>query len=340
MHKESDFSLLPFNTFGVEARCAHFWEYASVEDLQALISEMHQMPSLPILHIGLGSNLLFTKDFPGIVLHSAIRGVEVVHEDEEAVLVRAGAGENWDEFVAKCTASKYFGLENLAYIPGEVGASAVQNIGAYGAEAADFINEVEVVDLETGEFSALQQAQCRYAYRQSVFKNEYRGKYAVTHVTFKLSKTFKPNLSYAALQREMNERGLEMSNLTAEKLRLVVTEIRKSKLPEPAELGSAGSFFMNPVVSREIFEKIAQQYPIVPHYEVASGMKIPAGWLIDQCGWRGKNLGCAGVYEKQALVLVNRGGATGADIVALSEAVRSDVEAQFGILLKPEVNFI
>lgn len=338
---KSNYPLLAHNTFGIPVQACYFAEYASVEQLrQELAIYRHEVneSASPILHIGGGSNLLFLKDFEGLILHSAIQGIEVLEEGQESVLIRVGAGMVWDELVAESLKRGWYGLENLSLIPGEVGASAVQNIGAYGLEAKDFIQHVHLFDLYEGTICVKDAAEMNYAYRYSALKsNELRGRYAVTHVDFKLGKTFVPHLEYGGLRKAVES----YTSLDALTLRKIIIEMRQSKLPDTKVLGNAGSFFMNPIVNRSIFDSLLQQYPEMPHYEVdADHVKIPAGWLIEKSGWKGKNLGPAGVYERQALVLVNRGGATGADIVRLCEAVRADVKAKFGIEIHPEVNFI
>lgn len=331
------YNLLSHNTFGIQAFCREFREYESVEALQELLPGV---TSGRWLQIGGGSNLLFTRDFDGVILHSRIRGIFEVRRSDDSVWLRAGAGEVWDDFVAWCVSRHFYGLENLSLIPGEVGASAVQNIGAYGAEAGQFITEVEAVEAATGKLRVFSHEECCYAYRSSVFKHELRGQFIVTHVTYRLPLRFAPDLEYGAIRRELAARSIPPESVTAELLRQLIIEVRRAKLPDPAEVGSAGSFFMNPVVSREKFGELQCRYPDIPHYEVADGVKIPAGWMIEQCGWKGRSLGRAGVYSKQALVLVNLGGATGEDIVRLSEAVRRDVREKFGIDIQPEANFI
>lgn len=330
-------SLLAYNTFGIDAKCNELIEYASVADLIAIL------PSLQgkrWLHIGGGSNLLFVNDFEGVVLHSQIKDIEVVQQDNVQVCLRVGAGVVWDEFVNYCVENHYYGLENLSYIPGEIGASAVQNIGAYGAEVCQFIIHVETLEVETGKKRIFNNKECEYAYRSSVFKHELKGKYIVTHVVYKLSCKFEPNLAYGGIQRALQDRQISTSELTARTLRDVIIDVRKAKLPEPHEIGSAGSFFMNPVVEESKFKDLFNKFPQIPHYQMDNGVKIPAGWLIEQCGWKGKHMGRAGVYSRQALVLINLGGAKGTDIVALSNAIRHDVKQKFGIDIYPEVNFI
>lgn len=323
------------NTFGMDVKASTFIEYNSVDELKSII------PTLGgnVLHIGGGSNLLFKGDFEGTILHSAIKGIDIVeHDDKEGkVTVRVGAGEVWDDFVAWAVEHGLGGVENLSLIPGEVGASAVQNIGAYGVEAKDLISAVETVNLKTGEARIFTNEECSYAYRQSIFKNELKGIYAVTHVVYTLSTKTELKLEYGNIKAVL---GGERDNLTYADVRQAIIDIRNAKLPDPKVLGNAGSFFMNPVVSREKFLSIQKDYPQMPFYEVEGGVKIPAGWMIDQCGWKGKSLGRAAVHDKQALVLVNLGGATSDEIVALCETICRDVKAKFDVDIHPEVNFI
>jgi UDP-N-acetylmuramate dehydrogenase len=336
-HRQLMPSLLHHNTFGIDANCEEFAEYGSVEELRALLP---RLAGKRWMHIGAGSNLLFAADYPGTVLHSLIKGCGVTGTDGDSVLVTAGAGMVWDDFVARCVDEGWHGLENLSHIPGEVGASAVQNVGAYGVEAGQHIHSVSCVDAASGAERVFTRAECGYAYRSSVFKHALRGRYIVTSVTYRLSRVFSPDLSYGAIRRAMEERGVTAADITPAALRSLVTDIRRAKLPEPAETGSAGSFFVNPVVPEEKCAALLAEYPEMPHYIVEGGVKIPAGWMIEQCGWKGRSLGAAGVYAKQALVLVNLGGATGADIVRLSDAVRADVLRKFGVEIHPEVNII
>lgn len=353
MKTEENYSLLAHNTFGIEARCRLFAEYETPDELAGLLRQeaaplsiVHSplsIPHSPVLHIGGGSNLLFLGDYDGLVLHSAIRGIEQIPaEDEGTVMLRVGAGVVWDDFVTFTLEHGWYGLENLSLIPGEVGASAVQNIGAYGAEAKDFIVAVECMNLQTLEHRVFTNAECRYAYRQSLFKTPgERGRWAVLYVTYRLSRTFTPRLDYGGLRAELERQGTPLDGLTAMQLRNAVVAIRRAKLPDPRVEGNAGSFFMNPVVPREVYEALAQRYPNMPHYDVGPHeVKIPAGWLIEQCGWKGRSLGPAGVHARQTLVLVNRGGATGRDILNLCEAVRRDVGQRFGIQLQPEAVFV
>ena len=341
MNLISNYSLLSHNTFGIDVRCRMFAEYDSPEELYNLLTSP-QREALNILHIGGGSNLLFLHDFDGLVLHSNIKDIECIATEDDHVWVRVGAAVVWDDFVRYALDHGWYGLENLSLIPGEVGASAVQNIGAYGREAKDFITEVECMNLHTGEPRTFTNEECRYSYRQSLFKTpEERGRWAVLHVTYRLSTTFKPSLDYGGIRNELQRQQIDIDNLKPNQLRDTIIGIRRTKLPDPKEQGNAGSFFMNPIVPRQEYEALASLYPGMPHYDVgADQVKIPAGWMIEQCGWKGRALGPAAVHDRQALVLVNRGGATGQDIVALSDAVRHDVLTRFGIDIHPEVNFI
>lgn len=332
-----NYSLLAHNTFGIEARCHRFLEYSSVEEAQQIVSSLTTEDE-PLLILGGGSNLLLTGDYPGTVLHSAIKGIKVLSDKEPAfVFLECGSGEVFDDVVAFAVENGYHGAENLSIIPGEVGASAIQNIGAYGVEAKDIIYKVEAVEIATGKLVVFDNADCEYSYRQSKFKHEWRDKYLVTHVIYRLSRTFVPDLDYGNIRSSLEKKGI--ASPTAQQLREVIIEIRNAKLPDPKVQGNAGSFFMNPIVEKTKYEELASQYLGMPHYTIdAEHEKIPAGWMIDQCGWKGKSLGKAGVHDKQALVLVNRGGATGADIVRLCETIQKDVKEKFGIEIHPEVN--
>lgn len=325
------------NTFGIDALCDRFVEFSSVEELQDALRSLH--PSSPLLIIGEGSNLLLTRDFPGVVLHSSIKGRQLVSENDDNVLLRCGSGETWDDVVAFCVENGWHGAENLSLIPGEVGASAVQNIGAYGAEAKDLIYKVEAVEIGTGNKVEFFNSDCLYAYRDSRFKHDWKNRFVITHVTYCLSKVFTPDLDYGNIRTSLQQKGIEKP--TAAQLRQTIIEIRQSKLPDPKVTGNAGSFFMNPIVQRKVYESLAAQYPDMPHYVVDEArVKIPAGWMIEQCGWKGRSLGKAGVHDRQALVLVNRGGATGHDVVNLYEHIIADVRDKFGIEIHPEVNVI
>ena len=328
-------SLLNHNTFGIDQGCNALYEPTSVEELRATLAMLCKEP---LLVIGGGSNLLLTQDFEGNVLHPLIKGIEVSEKDTY-ILMRCGAGEVWDEVVDYAVSHGYYDMENLSHIPGEVGASVVQNIGAYGMEVQDVVYKIEAIETETGKEVVITPEECDYAYRYSKFKGEWKGRYVVTYVTYKLSKNFTPRLGYGNLSAVLQQRGIE--NPTASDVRRAVIDIRKSKLPEPEIEGNAGSFFMNPVVDRDKFSELIERYPNMPHYNVGDDkVKIPAGWMIEQCGWKGKSMGRAAVHDKQALVLVNKGGATGKEILALCDAIRSDVKSRFGIEIRPEVNIV
>lgn len=322
--------MLAHNTFGIDARCRRFVEFSSVVEA----SEVARTLEAPYIIIGGGSNLLLTRDYEGTVVRSAIRGIT-----QKGDCLTCGSGEVWDDVVAESLSRGLYGAENLSIIPGDVGASAVQNIGAYGVEAKDLIDSVEAVEIGTGAVCLFSNADCRYAYRQSRFKQEWRNHYLITRVTYRFSPTFSSKLDYGNIRIVLAERGI--SSPTAQQLRQAITDIRNAKLPDPKVEGNAGSFFMNPIVTREKYEELAAQYEGMPHYTIDEAHeKIPAGWMIDQCGWKGRSLGNAGVHSKQALVLVNRGGATGTEIVDLCHAIQKDVKDKFGIEIHPEVNII
>lgn len=332
MIDQENYSLLRHNTFGIDAKCKRFIEYSSVEEAQQ-VARMITDADQPLLILGGGSNLLLTGDYNGTVLHSGIRFLEQTDECH----VRCGSGFIWDDVVDYCVANNLYGAENLSIIPGEVGASAVQNIGAYGAEAKDLIECVEAVEIETGQICRFTNTECAYSYRQSKFKHAWKNRFLITAVTYKLSKTYNPKLDYGNIRVALAAKGID--NPTAMQLRETIIDIRNAKLPDPKVLGNAGSFFMNPVVSTHKYNQLAQQYAGMPHYTIDSEYeKIPAGWLIEQCGWKGKALGKAAVHNKQALVLVNCGGATGSEVVQLYKTIQHDVKQKFDIEIKPEVN--
>lgn len=345
-----DYSLLKHNTFGFDVKCSRFIEFNSAQELQEALIHISskRYEGRPLFVMGGGSNLVFTADYAGTIIHSAIHGKTKVAETDNEVFLRIGSGETWDDTVAYCTAHNWYGTENLSLIPGDVGAAAIQNIGAYGIEIKDFIDKVETIDIVTGEERTFSKKECQYAYRQSIFKKELKGKYIVTYVTLRLSKVFKPDLDYGNIRSELVAEGLlptpestDISKVTAQALRDAIIRIRRNKLPDPEEIGSAGSFFMNPIIPKSLYDRLIHRFPAMPHYLLNDGrVKIPAGWLIDQCGWKGKKLGKAGVYPKQALVLVNEGGATGIDIVTLSNTIRKDVRKKFDIEIMPEANII
>lgn len=329
-------SLKSYNTFGLDVKANYFFDYASVHELVDFLSET-DLKEKNTLFLGGGSNVLFTKDFEGLILYSKIVGKELVYEDHDFVYLRVGAGEDWDHFVDWTVEHGYGGIENLSLIPGHVGASPVQNIGAYGVEAKDVIDVVEAVHFETGKISKFLNEDCQFAYRDSVFKNELKGKYIITRVTFRLTKKPKFKLDYGAVLKHLET---NYGKPSLDKVRKTIIEIRESKLPDPEKLGNAGSFFKNPVVSEEKYTSLNGIYPDMPFYKLDGGVKIPAAWLIDQCKLKGFKMGGAQVHTKQPLVLVNNGNASADDIVALAHHVRHTVKEKFGIALNPEVNFI
>ena len=335
-----DVPLRKLNTFGLDVKAAALVEYDSPGELEGLDFEALRQP---VKHIGGGSNLLFTGDFPGTLLHSRIRFITPV-EMQEYVLVKVGSGVLWDDLCAWAADHGLWGVENLSLIPGEVGAAAVQNIGAYGAEAADVIVSVEAYDLISKVFTEIKASDCAYGYRTSRFKEEWKERFIITSVNIRLSKEYSPRTEYGNVRAALVERygELEMDNLTPSRIRETVIAIRRTKLPDPSEVGSAGSFFRNPVVPREVFEHVATVAGgEVPHYDLGSNVKIPAAWLIEQCGWKGKTLGNAGVYPKQALVIINAtGNASPAEILALEESIKLSVSEKFGITLIPEVEHV
>jgi UDP-N-acetylmuramate dehydrogenase len=329
-----DVALDRLNTFGLPARAAWF---ATVTDPASLAAWV-RMPGWRELRrfvLGGGSNLLLTGDFDGLVLRVGIAGRERVTEDADAWMIRAGAGENWHEFVRWTLDQGWPGLENLALIPGTVGAAPIQNIGAYGLELTERFQQLEAVDLTTGATVAFDRAACRFGYRDSALKHEAADRYLITAVTFRLPKRWQPVTRYADVARELDARGV--SEPTAREIAEAVIAIRSRKLPDPARIGNAGSFFKNPRVDVATLAGLVARYPDLPHYPQSDGaVKLAAGWLIERCGWKGRALGPVGVYENQALVLVNRGGARGADVLRLTRAIQESVRTTFGVELEPE----
>ncbi len=332
-------SLKPYNTFGVEAKANYFAEYKTVDELKSILNVWLKINSPNnILHIGSGSNLLFINDFQGLILHSKIDNLQVLEEDEKQVKLRVGAGVVWDDFVRYCVDNKWVGVENLSLIFGEVGAAAVQNIGAYGVEIKDVIQEVETVEIATFEKRVFSNKECQYDYRKSIFKTDKKGKFIVTHVVFQLSKEPNFTLHYSNLKESVLKKG----EINLENIRQTVIEIRESKLPNPEKVGNAGSFFMNPIIEKKAFNKLKAKYDTIPSYPTsdANKVKIPAGWLIEKAGLKGQKNGSVGIHEKQALVIVNYGNATGLEIKKMADYVQKTVKNKFGISLQPEVNYI
>lgn len=336
MQIHENYSLLNHNTFHLDVKARWFVQYDSEEDLKKVLNDEYFF-SQNFWHIGQGSNLLFLNDFNGIIIHSGIKGIEYLKEDDDHVWVKVGASEDWDSWVAYCVAKGWGGLENLSLIPGEVGASAFQNIGAYGVEASDRIEEVYTYSLENGEKRIFTNRECNYSYRHSFFKETAnRGLYYITHVVYKLDKHPAYCLDYGNVRL-----FLENKEINLQSVREAIIAIRKTKLPDTEKWGSAGSFFMNPYISREQLAELQKNDPDIPFYDYdTERVKIPAAWLIDRCGLKGKECGGAAVYEKQPLILVNKGNATGNDIALLAEEVRRKVWEKFKIDLQPEVNYI
>ena len=337
MQIHSNYSLRTLNTFGVEAIAARFTEIYSEADLSALFAES-EWKDLPRLILGGGSNMLFTNDYPGMVIHMKIPGIRFEQSGDD-IYVTAGAGVVWNDLVNYCVDHEFAGIENLSLIPGSVGASPVQNIGAYGVELQDVFHSCRAFEIATGNIRVFSKDDCRFSYRDSVFKSELKGQYIITEVSFKLSVNFNPKLSYGAITEELQKRGITEPSIR--EVSSVVSHIRVSKLPDPSTIGNAGSFFKNPIIPLSQFEKLKDQFPDMVNFPAGQGfVKIAAGWLIESCGWKGKVVGNTGTWKNQALVLVNHGGSTGSEIYEFSEQVIESVNLKFGITLEREVNII
>jgi UDP-N-acetylmuramate dehydrogenase len=331
------YPLKDLNTFGIEAYADEFIEILNEQDLLTLIREKPLMSNRHLILDG-GSNLLFTGDFHGLVLKIGIKGKKILQEDENEVHLKVAAGEDWDDLVEYCVGKGWGGLENLSGIPGQVGSSPIQNIGAYGTELKDHFVFLEAFDLEKGEKLHFDRSDCQFAYRDSIFKRGLKGRVLITQVVFRLDKKPSCNLSYAALRQNLDE--VPEAELNLRKIREAVLSIRASKLPDPEIIGNAGSFFKNPVVSGEILGKLKEQFPELVFFESQDNYKLAAGWLIEQCGWKGYCEGDAGVHKDQALVIVNYGDANGLDILKLANKIQQSVMDRFGIRLEREVNVI
>jgi len=325
-------SLRPFNSFGVNAQCDHLIKIYSEQDIyDALLTY-----GTPYKVIGGGSNILLAGDIKATVLINQIKGIEVVDEDENCVLVTVGGGENWHNLVLWSISHNLSGLQNLSLIPGSVGAAPIQNIGAYGVEQSTCFHSLRAVSLNTGLTKVYYKEDCKFGYRDSIFKKEDAGKYIITHVTYMLSKTVDVNVSYGAIRTELDKRSIEQPTLA--ELSNVICDIRKSKLPDPLVVGNAGSFFKNPIVSEKIYESLLDKYPDIVAYPFGDAMKLSAGWLIDRAGWKGRSQNGAAVYKNHALVLVNDGTDSGGDIWHLAMDIQADVQAKYGVEIVPEVN--
>ena len=338
---QSNVSLKSYNTFGIDVNARYWVDIQHEDDLQTLF-QISDYVDTPKLILGGGSNVLLCQDFDGMVVHLDIQGIEVVREDELHVYVRAGAGVNWHELVLYCVDHDYAGMENLSLIPGTVGAAPMQNIGAYGVEIEQLFDSLTAVDRKTGELRQFSHADCAFGYRESVFKRELKGQYIITNVTFRLDKQPTFHTRYGAIQETLDAMGVSDENLSIRAISNAVIRIRRSKLPNPAEIGNAGSFFKNPEIPQAQFDKLQAEYSDLPGYPLADTgrVKVPAGWLIEHAGWKGHRTGDAGVHTKQALVLVNYGNATGHEIMALASQVQQSVQEKYGIDITPEVNVI
>jgi UDP-N-acetylmuramate dehydrogenase len=339
MQIQHNYSLKHLNTFGLEANAKYFTEFNTLEELKQILSSAEYKKE-KLLVLGGGSNLLFTSDFfDGLVIQNKIKGIKITHENEETVTIQSGAGEVWHELVLYTISKNWGGLENLSLIPGTVGAAPMQNIGAYGVEIKDVFVTLEAYEIATGSIRHFNLEECNFGYRSSVFKQTEKGKYIILSVSFRLQKKPTFHTSYGAITDTLKQMGI--AELSVKAISDAVIHIRQSKLPDPKEIGNAGSFFKNPEIPEADFEKLKSVYPSIPSYPTTAGMiKVPAGWLIEQCGWKGKVVGHTGVHKNQALVLVNYGGAKGEEIKALSKEVQQSVLQKFGIALEAEVNFV
>jgi UDP-N-acetylmuramate dehydrogenase len=326
-------SLKEYNTFGINATAKKYISVSTIKELVAILKDEKD-----IFILSGGSNMLLTKDLDKLVIHLNLKGVVVNDTNEESVFVTAEAGENWHDFVIWCISQNYGGLENLSLIPGNVGTSPIQNIGAYGVEIKDTFHQLEAIEIETGKTRVFTHSDCNFGYRNSIFKNELKGNYIITSVTFKLTKTnHKKNISYGAIQSLLTN----VENPTIKEISDAIISIRQNKLPDPKEIGNSGSFFKNPVIDRDLFNILKEKFPEIPHYIISENeIKIPAGWLIEQCEFKGKRFGDAGVHTKQALVLVNYKNATGQEILNLAQDIQKTVQNKFNINLEIEVNVI
>ncbi len=333
-----DFSLYEHNTFGMNVKSKHACEVTSMDDLREIIGDGH-FRKLDKLVLGGGSNILFTRDFDGLVLLNRLKGIDVLEEDDQSILVKVGAGEVWHDFVMHCIDRGWGGVENLSLIPGNVGAAPMQNIGAYGVELISVFEELEAVHQETGEIRIFKKGECEFGYRTSIFKTHEKGNYVIAGVTMRLTKQHKINTSYGAIEQELEHMGVRTP--TIKDVSDAVVSIRRSKLPDPSDIGNAGSFFKNPVIDKSLYEVIKGEHPDAPSYPVNdTKVKVPAGWLIEHLGWKGKRFDHHGVHARQALVLVNYGGAKGSDVYDLSQRIIDSVQKHFHIILEREVNVL
>jgi len=337
MQLREEISLKPYNTFGIDVRARFFAEALTEEDVIGLAGSLDDV-HLPLLILGGGSNILFTKDYPGTVMKISTKGIRVLNENEDTVWVKASAGENWDDLVKFCVVNGWGGLENLSDIPGNAGTSPVQNIGAYGVEMKDTFCELEAFDLESKGKTIFSNEECGFGYRESIFRLQYKNRFIILNVTFRLKKKPVLCLDYGNIREELAHMKVDHPGITD--VREALCHIRSRKLPDPAVTGNAGSFFKNPVILSQQFETLKQSFPGVVSFPQEGKIKLAAAWLIDQCGWKGKQVGNAGVHSTQPLVLVNHGNATGSEILQLSSAIRDSVQEKFGVVLETEVNIL
>ncbi len=332
---QTNINLKEFNTFGISVKAEMFAVFSSIEELKQILSHRN---GKDLLVLGGGSNLLLTKDFDGLVIKNEIKRFEVIEETSSEVIVESGAGENWQEFVLNCIDKGFGGIENLSLIPGSVGASPMQNIGAYGVEIKDVFESLSAFHIASGEIHYFDKTKCEFGYRESIFKNKVKGEYIILSVTFRLTKNPTINSSYGAINEQLKVMGIQAP--TIKELSAAVIAIRQSKLPDPKIIGNAGSFFKNPTVDNVLLEKIQENYPDIPNYPAENGRKLAAGWLIEKAGWKGRTFDNYGVHKLQALVLVNYGNCTGQEIFDLSSQIIQDVFEKFGVLLEREVNIL
>ncbi|MCE2777420.1 MAG: UDP-N-acetylmuramate dehydrogenase [Algoriphagus sp.] len=337
MNIQESISLKPFTTFGIDQKAKYFTRVGTLSELKAALLAAKEQ-QLPVFILGGGSNILLTRDIDALVIKLEIKGINLVKEEGDQLLVEVGAGEMWHELVLHSIAQDWAGLENLSLIPGTVGASPMQNIGAYGVEIKDVFDSLQAMHRETLEMHSFDAEACQFGYRESVFKQTLKDQYVITSVTFRLSKTPKFHLEYGAIREVLAANGIEQPSIRA--ISDAVIQIRQSKLPDPKEIGNAGSFFKNPTIANAQFDALKAEYPSIPGYPSAEGVKVAAGWLIEHAGWKGKRIGDVGVHAKQALVLVNYGAGSGEELKSLSEQIQASVFEKFGINLQPEVNFI
>ncbi|WP_299552772.1 UDP-N-acetylmuramate dehydrogenase [Seonamhaeicola sp.] len=337
MHIEQDISLKPYNTFGIDVHAKHFVSVSDIEALKAVL-KLEAYPNKLIL--GGGSNMLLTKDFDGLVIHINLRGIDIISKDHQSAIVKAKAGENWHEFVLWCLENGFGGVENLSLIPGNVGTAPIQNIGAYGVELKDTFVSCEAMSVETQTLKTFTKEACNFGYRNSIFKQEEKGKYIITSVIFKLSsQKHQLSTNYGAITSELEKMGV--GSPTIQDISKAVIAIRESKLPNPNEIGNSGSFFKNPVISKALFNELLQNFEDIPSYPASdTQVKVPAGWLIEKAGFKGKRFGDYGVHKNQALVLVNYGNAKGSDILKLSKLIQKTVKRLFNISMEAEVNIL